>query len=44
MVDVVAYRALGRDVFQYWMEDFAEFKSMTANMHLLIAHTPAWIQ
>jgi hypothetical protein len=44
MVQVDAYRGLARNVFNYWMEDFADYKNMTANLHLLISHTPDWIQ
>ena len=43
MIDVTAYKVLARQVFDLYMEDYAEYKQMTANLHLLVSHIPDWV-
>jgi len=44
MIHVPSYRKLARTVFQYYVEDLGPWKSMTANLHMLVAHVADWVQ
>jgi hypothetical protein len=44
LIDVPAFRQLARTVFDFYKEDMQPYKRMTANMHMLVAHIPDWVE